>query len=428
MQSSSPSVEFFPEFHVLDIVVVDGACRGVIAIEIKTGEIHVFHARATLVASGGFGRVFRTTSNAFATTGECLGILHQQGIPLEDMEFFQFHPTGLYRLGILITEGARGEGGILRNKDGERFMERYAPTIKDLAPRDMVSRAILTEVRAGRGIDGGDYVHLDLTAVDRDVIEERLPEITTFCKIYMGIDPSEKPIPVVPTAHYAMGGIPTDIDGRVRSDEHEGIVPGLYAAGECACVSVHGANRLGCNSLLDTVVFGRRAGMSMGASLTDLPATEIPAERVKEVRARVDELLSREGGEPAAPVREELQSLMMEKCSVFRNEEDLKSLVEALAPLRERAARISIMDRSRKFNTELLEAIELGHLVTLGEVIARSALERRESRGAHSREDFPTRDDENWLKHTFAFRRDGGTEFRFRPVSITRFQPEERKY
>jgi succinate dehydrogenase / fumarate reductase flavoprotein subunit len=225
-----------------------------------------------------------------------------------------------------------------------------------------------------------------------------------------------------------MGGIPTDIDGRVRSDEETGIVPGLYAAGECACVSVHGANRLGCNSLLDTVVFGRRAGMSMGASLTDLPATEIPAKRVKEVRARVDELLSRNGGEPAAPVREELQALMMDRCSVFRNEEDLKSLVDALPPLHERAGRISITDRSRQFNTELLEAIELGHLITLGEVIARSALERRESRGAHSREDFPTRDDENWLKHTFAFRRDGGTEFRFRPVSITRFQPEERKY
>jgi succinate dehydrogenase / fumarate reductase flavoprotein subunit len=427
-QSELLGVEFFPEFHVLDIVVTDGTCRGVIAMEIRTGEIHVFHARATLVASGGYGRVFKTTSNAFATTGECLGILHQQGLPLEDMEFYQFHPTGLYRLGILITEGARGEGGILRNKDGERFMERYAPTIKDLAPRDMVSRAILTEIRAGKGIGGGDYVHLDLTAVDRDVIEERLPEITTFCKIYMGIDPSEEPIAVVPTAHYAMGGIPTDMDGRVRSDEGTGIVPGLYAAGECACVSVHGANRLGCNSLLDTVVFGRRAGMSMGAFLKDLSPAEIPAGRVKEVRGRMDELLRREGGEPAAPVREELQALMMEKCSVFRNEEDLKSLVEALPSLRERAARISIKDRSRQFNTELLEAIELGHLVTLGEVIARSALERRESRGGHSREDFPTRDDENWLKHTFAFLRDGGTEFRFRPVSITRFQPEERKY
>lgn len=427
-QSELADVKFFAEFHVLDIVVEDGVCAGVIALQIRTGEIHRFHARATLVASGGYGKVFKTTSNAYASTGDCLGILFDRGVPLEDMEFFQFHPTGLYGLGILITEGARGEGGILINGKGERFMERYAPTIKDLAPRDMVSRAIMTEIREGRGINGKDYVYLDLTCVDRCIIEERLPEISTFCKLYMGVDPCEGPVPVLPTAHYAMGGIPTDIDGRVMKDEKGVSIEGLFSAGECACVSVHGANRLGCNSLLDTVVFGRRAGIAIGEFLKEASPREISRDAVVSLEERVRSLRERRGGVPLSNVREQMQKQMMEKCSVFRNEKDLKDLIDELKKVREMAGNTTISDSGMIFNTELLEAIEFGHLMTLSEVIAGSALQRKESRGAHSREDFPIRDDDKWLRHTFVFKNGEKIEFRHRPVTITRFRPEERKY
>ena len=427
-QSELQGVNFFPEFHVLDVVIEDGRCHGLIALEIRTGEIHKFNARATVIASGGYGKVFKTTSNAYASTGECLGILYKRGVPLEDMEFFQFHPTGLYRLGILITEGARGEGGILINGRGERFMERYAPTIKDLAPRDMVSRAIMTEVKEGRGIDGRDYVHLDLTHIPREIIEERLPEISTFCRIYMGIDPSETPVPVLPTAHYAMGGIPTDIDGRVLMDEKGSVVDGLFAAGECACVSVHGANRLGCNSLLDTVVFGRRAGKAIAAILDSLEMGEIPKEAVHREEEKIERFLNSSGGLKIGPLRRELQQEMMDKCSVFRNEGDLIRLIARISEIKERVSDIGITDRGRSFNTELLEALEFEQMVTIADLIARSALQRQESRGGHYREDFPERDDDNWLKHTFAFRKNGGVEFRYKPVKITRFQPEERKY
>ena len=421
-------VQFFSEFHVLDIVVEEGRCQGVIAMEIKTGKLHAFQAKATLIASGGYGRVFKTTSNALASTGDCLGMLFNCGVPLQDMEFFQFHPTGIYGLGILITEGARGEGGVLRNSKGERFMERYAPTIKDLAPRDMVSRAILTEIREGRGIDGRDYVYLDLTHVPRKNIEDRLPEISSFCKIYLGIDPAEEPIPVLPTAHYAMGGIPTDVDGRVLRDEKGGTVEGLYAAGECACVSVHGANRLGCNSLLDTVVFGRRAGKAINKELKGLKQGNIKKELVNQVFEEIDRLLNSKGKEKIGEIRKQLQQKMMEHCSVFRTEEHLRMLLNELKNIKERYRDIGLKDTSSAFNTELLEAIELGHLITLSEVIAESALRRTESRGAHYREDFPKRDDENWLKHTLAFKKNGSIEFAYKPVRITKFQPEERKY
>jgi succinate dehydrogenase / fumarate reductase flavoprotein subunit len=427
-QSELQGVNFFPEFHVLDVVIEDGRCHGLIALEIRTGEIHKFKARATVIASGGYGKVFKTTSNAYASTGECLGILFHRGVPLEDMEFFQFHPTGLYRLGILITEGARGEGGILINGRGERFMERYAPTIKDLAPRDMVSRAIMTEVKEGRGIDGRDYVHLDLTHIPREIIEERLPEISTFCRIYMGIDPSEAPIPVLPTAHYAMGGIPTDIDGRVLRDEKGNVVDGLFAAGECACVSVHGANRLGCNSLLDTVVFGRRAGKAIAATLGSLEMGEISEDAVHREEERIEGFLNSSGGLKIGPLRKKLQQEMMDKCSVFRNEGDLILLIARITEIKGKASEIGITDRGRSFNTELLEALEFEQMVTIADLIARSALQRRESRGGHYRDDYPERDDDNWLKHTFAFRKNSGVEFRYKPVKITRFQPEERKY
>ncbi|RMG00404.1 MAG: succinate dehydrogenase flavoprotein subunit [Nitrospirae bacterium] len=427
-QSELQEVSFFPEFHVLDIVVEGGRCHGVIALEIRTGEIHTFNAKATLVASGGYGKVFKTTSNAYASTGDCLGILFKRGIPLEDMEFFQFHPTGLYRLGILITEGARGEGGILINGEGERFMERYAPTIKDLAPRDMVSRAIMTEVKEGRGINGGEYVHLDLTHIPKEILEERLPEISSFCKIYMGIDPSEAPIPVLPTAHYAMGGIPTDVDGRVLADEKGNTVAGLYAAGEAACVSVHGANRLGCNSLLDTVVFGRRAGKAIAGEISKNHPGVIKRDLVEQRRAEIEKLRGRRGEVKLSELRRELQQEMTDWCSVFRNETDLKKLIESIRGIRERYETVGLTDTGERFNTELLEALEFGHMLTIADLIARSALNRTESRGGHYRDDFPSRDDENWLKHTFAFKDGEDVVFRYKPVSITRFQPEERKY
>jgi succinate dehydrogenase / fumarate reductase flavoprotein subunit len=421
-------VRFFPEFHVLDIIVEDGRCHGIVAIEIPTGEIHAFSTKATVVASGGYGRVFKTTSNAIATTGDCLSILFNRGVPLEDMEFFQFHPTGLYGLGILITEGARGEGGILINGKGERFMERYAPTIKDLAPRDMVSRAILNEIREGRGIDGRDFVYLDLTGIPKQILQERLPEISTFSKIYLGIDPSERPIPVLPTAHYAMGGIPTDVDGRVLSNEKGDTIEGLYAAGECACVSVHGANRLGCNSLLDTVVFGRRAGKAIAKQLRETDYGKITDDVVEKAIVEIENIINSRGDTRAGSIRAEMQKEMMEHCSVFRTEEGLKKTIEILTELKKASENIQLHDRTRRFNTELLEAIELRHLLNLADVIARSALQRTESRGAHYREDFPERNDKNWMKHTFAFKKGDSIEFRYKPVKITRFQPEERKY
>ncbi len=421
-------VRFFQEFQVLDIVVENNSVQGIIAVNIKDGSLHVFESKAVIIASGGYGKIFKVTSNAYASTGECLSMLFRQGLPLEDMEFFQFHPTGLYGLGILITEGARGEGGILINGKGERFMERYAPTIKDLAPRDMVSRAILTEIREGRGINGKDYVYLDLRHVDKKILEERLPEITTFSKIYMGIDPSEAPIPVVPTAHYAMGGIPTDIDGRVLKDVDGSVIYGLFAAGECACVSVHGANRLGCNSLLDTVVFGRRAGKTATQMLKDMQKGRVKKDRIDKTFEEIENLRNAKGKESIASIRKDLQTTMMDKCSVFRIEKELKELLVELEDLKTRFKEISLTDRSKTFNTELLEAIELSHMITLSEVVAQSALVRTESRGAHCREDYPNRDDENWLKHTFAFKSDRGITFKYKPVKITRFKPEERKY
>ncbi|MEN2986405.1 MAG: succinate dehydrogenase flavoprotein subunit [Thermodesulfovibrionaceae bacterium] len=427
-QCQLKGVKFFQEFQVLDIVIENNKVQGVIALNIKNGSIHVFEAKAVIVASGGYGKLFKVTSNAYATTGECLSILFRQGIPLEDMEFFQFHPTGLYGLGILITEGARGEGGVLINGKGERFMERYAPTIKDLAPRDIVSRAILTEIKEGRGINGKEYVYLDLRHIDKKILQERLPEITTFCKIYMGIDPSESPIPVVPTAHYAMGGIPTDNDGRVLKDVDGSVVEGLYAAGECACVSVHGANRLGCNSLLDTVVFGRRAGKAVGSVLKSIERGKVRKERIKINIDCIEMIRNNKGKETVASIRKKLQSSMMDKCSVFRTEEGLKELLEEIKILKERYKELTISDKSQIFNTELLEAVELGHMLTLSEVIALSALQRTESRGAHYREDYPERDDENWLKHTFVFLTEKDIEFKYKPVRITRFKLEERKY
>ncbi|MGD8399064.1 MAG: FAD-binding protein, partial [Anaerolineae bacterium] len=422
------NVHFFDEFHVVDLLVHEGAACGVVAYEIATGEIHTFRAKAVLFATGGMGRMFRITSNAHALTGDGPAIALRRGVPMEDMEFFQFHPTGIRKMGILITEAVRGEGGILLNDRGERFMEAYSPTLLDLAPRDIVSRAIYLEVKAGRGIGGQDYVHLDASHLGRAVVEKKLPDIADFTRTYLGIDPAVEPMPVQPTAHYAMGGIPTDVDGRAVIDEENTPLPGFYAAGECACVSVHGANRLGTNSLVDLVVFGRRAGRDMARYVREHDFVTLPEDPTCEACDEIERLLSNTGKERMADVRSELQDVMMDRVGVFRTEEAMQSALDGVRALRERYRHAAIGDSGRVFNTELLEALELGYLLDLAEVTAASALARRESRGAHSREDYTERDDDEWLKHTLAYKTGGDVDLRYKPVSITRFEPKPRTY
>ena len=420
-------VAFFDEFHLMDVLIQGGRCAGVVAWCIATGELHVFHAKAVLLATGGFGRMFKVTSNAHTLTGDGCAMVFRRGVPLEDMEFFQFHPTGLYKLGILVTEGARGEGGVLRNGRGERFMERYAPTLLDLAPRDMISRAIYREIREGRGIDGKDCVHLDLTALDPDVVEHKLPDITDFVRTYLGIDPVKAPVPVQPTAHYAMGGIPTNADAQVL-DERNLALTGLYAAGECACVSVHGANRLGTNSLVDIVVFGRRGGRHMARTVGKLDLPPLPADAASRAQEEIARFTSNLGGESVARIRAEMQQAMMDHVSVFRIEAGLKEGLAILSQLRSRYRKVELQDKGLRFNTELEEALELGYLLDLAWATVVAALARAESRGAHSREDFPKRDDARWLKHSLAVARDGTIHLSDKPVTITKFQPQERKY
>ncbi|MGW1215521.1 succinate dehydrogenase flavoprotein subunit [Streptomyces sp. NPDC002499] len=430
-------VEFFNEFYVLDqlLTEVDGVKRsaGVVAYELATGEIHVFQAKAVIYASGGTGKFFKVTSNAHTLTGDGQAAVYRRGLPLEDMEFFQFHPTGIWRMGILLTEGARGEGGILRNKDGERFMEKYAPVMKDLASRDVVSRSIYTEIREGRGCGPeGDHVYLDLTHLPPEQLDAKLPDITEFARTYLGIEPYTDPIPIQPTAHYAMGGIPTNVEGEVLSDNTT-VVSGLYAAGEVACVSVHGANRLGTNSLLDINVFGRRAGIAAAEYSQKASYVELPENPAQQVVDQVEHLRSSTGTERVAVLRRELQECMDANVMVFRTEQTIKTAVEKIAELRERYRNVSIQDKGRRFNTDLLEAIELGNLLDLAEVMAVSALARKESRGGHYREDYPNRDDVNFMRHTMAYREvgDDGTEsirLDYKPVVQTRYQPMERKY
>ncbi len=428
-------VKFLEEYQVVDLLFdggepgKGGRAAGVAAYRVADGQLHSFSAKTVLLATGGFGRMFRITSNAHSLTGDGVALCYRHGIPLQDMEFFQFHPTGIVGIGILLSEAARGEGGTLLNDLGERFMERYAPKLMELAPRDMVSRAMYQEIRAGRGIGGKDYLYLDVRHLGRKVIEEKLPDITEFARIYQGVEPLKEPVPVQPTAHYAMGGIPTNVNSEVVRDDKGTVVPGLFAAGECACVSVHGANRLGTNSLVELLVFGRRAGRQMARHADKVERPRPIAYAAEPIRAQLEALRTREDkGEKVAVIRRELGDVMMDNVGVYR---EGKCLTEALAKVRElkeRAGAVSITDRGSVFNTELLEANELGYLLDLAEVMAAGALARTESRGAHSREDYPERNDAKWLKHTLAYKGPKGPTLKYKPVSITRFEPKPRTY
>ena len=428
-QSLQRGIEFFNEFEILSLIVNKGQCCGVVAYELASGKIHTFHCKAVLMATGGAGKIYKTTSNAAASTGDGLAIAYRAGAALEDLEFVQFHPTGIYKLGILISEAARGEGGILLNGKGERFMERYAPVIKDLAPRDMVSRCILEEVRAGRGIDGKDYVHLDLSHLGEALIQSKLAEISSFARTYAGVDTTNEPIPVQPTCHYMMGGIATDADGRVIINNAGKTFEGLFAAGECACVSVHGANRLGCNSLLDTLVFGRRSGKEMQRYIHDIGMPDLPGDPEKEQSGKISALMEKTGQEKMGAILTEMQEVMMDKVSVFRHKNGMTAALEKIQNLKTRYDDISLQDKGKCYNRELLDLIELGHMLDLAEVIIAGALHREESRGAHFREDFPQRNDEKFLTHTLVcFDPAKGPLISTKPVTITRFEPKERKY
>ncbi len=441
-QCVKQKVEFYNEYYVLDLLLdknpqetADGeevSVAGVVSYELATGEIHVFRAKSVVFATGGAGKIFKTTSNAHTLTGDGMAIALRAGLPLEDMEFFQFHPTGLAGLGILLSEAARGEGGILRNSEGERFMERYAPTIKDLAPRDMVARAMANEVREGRGCGPHkDYVLLDLTHLEPAHIDAKLPDITEFARTYLGVEPYTEPVPVYPTAHYAMGGIPTTVNGEVLRNNTDK-VKGLFAAGECACVSVHGANRLGTNSLLDINVFGRRAGIAAAEhALATTEAAPLPANGDSAIASLVERLratTSGTGTENVAALRKELQETMDRNVQVFRTEESLIEARAVVANVKARYGDVAIHDRGQKWNTDLLEAIELGFLIDLAEVTIAGALARQESRGGHYREDFPERNDAEYLKHTMAYATADGIRLDYKPVTITKYKPMERKY
>lgn len=442
-------VNFYDEFQVIDLLVVNGVVAGVIAIELATGEMHIFHAKATILATGGHGRVWEITSNAYAFTGDGVAIAMRRGIPAEDMEFFQFHPTGIYKLGILITEGVRGEGGVLINDLGERFMPKYAPTVKDLASRDVISRSMYLEMREGRGIGGKRYLYLDMRpevvnkyaaldgrkrpdgspyVVTGQELLAKLPDIVDFSRTYLGVDPVSQPMPVQPTAHYAMGGIPTNKYGQVVIDEANTVMPGLYAAGEVACVSIHGANRLGTNSLLDLIVFGKHTGLKAAEFSQEAVLQVLPDDITDFSRQHIEAILNAQGAEKAPDISREMRSVMFDHVGVFRTQEGMRIALDKVRELKERIKHVQLLDHGKIFNTELINLWELGNLLDLAEITTVCALARTESRGGHAREDYPKRDDNNWLKHTLAWQRDGDIHLSYKPVVITKFQPKERVY
>jgi succinate dehydrogenase / fumarate reductase flavoprotein subunit len=442
-------ITFYDEFQVVDLLLVNGVTAGVVAVELATGEFHVFRTKAVVFATGGHGRVWEITSNCYAYTGDGIAITLRRGIPAEDMEFFQFHPTGIYRLGILITEGVRGEGGVLINGLGERFMEKYAPRAKDLASRDITSRAMYLEMREGHGVNGENYLLLDVTpetvnkyaALDgrtrpdgtpykmtAEEILAKVPDIVDFCRTYLGIDPVAQPIPVQPTAHYTMGGIPTNIKGEVVIDEKNTILLGLYAAGEVACVSVHGANRLGTNSLLDIIVFGKICGLEAAEYAKGASFQSLPNDAADFARQQFDKILHGQGTERLIDLGKEMKRVMFDHVGVFRTEEGMKNALATVRELKERFNNIRLEDRGKVFNTDLFNAWELGNLLDLAEVTTVSALARTESRGAHARDDYPERNDTKWLKHTLAWYKNGGIKLRYKPVVITKYEPKKRTY
>ncbi|MEA2008100.1 MAG: FAD-dependent oxidoreductase [Chloroflexota bacterium] len=448
-QSIKNKVNFFDEFHVVDLLVEDGRAVGVVAIELATGEYHIFHAKAVIFATGGHGRVWEITSNAYSYTGDGIAIALRRGIPAEDMEFFQFHPTGIYKMGILITEGVRGEGGVLINNKGERFMEKYAPTVKDLASRDVISRAMYLEIQAGRGINGKRYLNLNVTSdvVNKYAIEDgrtnpdgsqytmtnedvlaKLPDIIDFCETYIGVNPLTQPMPVQPTAHYAMGGIPTDMYGRVVIDDKNTVMPGFYAAGEVACVSVHGANRLGTNALLDLIVFGKHSGLKAAEFAKETSYAPLPANPTDFAREQFAAFDRKDGTERVANIAKEMKEVMFEHVGVFRVEEGMQKAYDKIRELQERFKHVSIDDYGKKFNTDVFNAWELANLLDIAEVTAASALARKESRGGHSRDDYKERDDENWLKHTLAWLNGDGVKLGYKSVDITKYEPKARSY
>jgi succinate dehydrogenase / fumarate reductase flavoprotein subunit len=425
-------VHFFNEFQVFSLLVENDICRGLTAWDIRNGGLHIFHAKAVLLATGGYGRAFKITSNAHANTGDALGLILESGLPLEDMEFVQFHPTGLYKHGILLSEAARGEGAHITNISGERFMKNYAPGKMELAPRDVVSRAEQTEINEGRGADGGqDYVHLDLRPIGRERILERLPQVYELALNYLKVDALEKAVPIQPTAHYSMGGIPANIRTEVIKDAKGTVVKGLYTAGEASCLSLHGANRLGTNSLQGATTFGRVAGIHMSQFVKEAVYEKLPANPLDTAQAKISALMEGNGTERYADIRATLQDNMTKLAGVFRNEEDMSKLKKIVKELQERFKKVTIDNKGAAFNLDLLEAFELGNLLAFSEVMVEGAIARKESRGAHYRTDFPKRDDENWLKHTLAWRTEDGVKLDFSKevvIYMDRYPPLERKY
>jgi succinate dehydrogenase / fumarate reductase flavoprotein subunit len=428
--------QFFVEWMALDLIRdSDGDVLGVVAMEIETGEVMVLQAHATLLATGGAGRIYASSTNAFINTGDGLGMVARAGLPLQDMEFFQFHPTGVYGAGVLITEGVRGEGGFLLNKNSERFMERYAPTAKDLASRDVVSRAMATEIKDGRGCGKeADHILLKLDHLGAEVIEKRLPGIREIAIKFANVDPVKEPIPVVPTAHYMMGGVPANYRGQVVVPDGRGgeqVVRGLYAAGECACVSVHGANRLGCNSLLDLLVFGRAAARQVIADLRREPHKPLSADAADRSLARLARLEAQQAGESVAEVGAAMRTVMQAHCGVFRFPDSLAEGVGKILEVAERAKRTYIRDKSKVFNTARVEALELDNLIEVALATMISAEARKESRGAHDRSDYPRRDDLNWVKHTLWYKEGNRLDYKpvkLKPLTVEAFEPKARVY